>query len=161
MIISLVVAKSKNNVIGKNNQLPWHLPADLKHFKKITMGKPIIMGRKTFDSIGKPLPGRRNIIITRNKNYSAKGCDIFYSIDEAFNALKNETEVMIIGGANLYLQTLMRASCIYLTEIDVTIEGDAFFPALPVNEWKLISEEKFPADEKNSYAYRFQVWGKR
>ena len=119
MKISLVVAKSKNNVIGKNNQLPWHLPADLKHFKNLTMGKPIIMGRKTFDSIGKPLPGRRNIIISHQPNLFIDGCEVFHSIDDALSALKNETEVMIIGGANLYAQTIERASRLYLTEIDV------------------------------------------
>src|SRR3990167_205188 len=102
MITSLIAAISKNNVIGKNNKLPWHLPADLKHFKNITMGKPIIMGRKTFESIGKPLPGRQNIIITHNKNYRATGCDVFSSIDDALNAVKHQSEVMIIGGANLY-----------------------------------------------------------
>jgi len=161
MIISLIVAKSKNNVIGKNNQLPWHLPADLAHFKNVTMGKPIIMGRKTFESIGKPLPGRRNIIITRNKNYAAQGCDVFYSLDDALNALKNEMEVMIIGGANLYSQMLERASRLYLTEVDVDIDGDVFFSSPDPTKWQLISEQKCPIDQKNQYAYCFQVWEKR
>ncbi len=159
MKISLIVAKSKNNVIGKNNQLPWHLPADLKHFKTITMGKPIVMGRKTFDSIGKPLPGRRNIIISRDKNFYAHGCDVFHSIDDALYAVKNEKEVMIIGGENLFLQLLDRAQCIYMTIIDAEFEGDAFFPELN-NAWKLISEEKFLLDEKNVYAYRFLIYKK-
>lgn len=159
MKISLVVAKSKNNVIGKNNQLPWHLPADLKHFKNITMGKPIVMGRKTAESIGKPLPGRRNIIISHNKNFFATGCDIFHSIDDALKALKSEKEVMIIGGANLYAQMIEKADCIYMTVIDAEFEGDTFFPELN-NKWKLISEEKFLGDEKNKYAYWFQVWEK-
>jgi dihydrofolate reductase len=160
MLISLIVAKSKNNVIGKNNQLPWRLPADLKHFKNITMGKPIIMGRKTFESIGKPLPGRRNIIITHNKNYVAQGCDVFHSIDDALNALKNEVEVMIIGGANLYAQTMECASRLYLTEIDIEIDGDAFFPRLDLTKWQLVSEQKCAIDQKNQYAYCFQVWEK-
>lgn len=159
MKISLVVAKSKNNVIGKNNQLPWYLPADLKHFKNVTMGKPIIMGRKTFDSIGKPLPGRRNIIISHQQNLFIDGCDVFHSIDDAFNAVKTEKEVMIIGGANLYAQILDRAHCIYLTIIDAEFDGDAFFPELN-QEWKLISDEKFSHDEKNKYDYRFEVWSK-
>ena len=161
MIISLIVAKSKNNVIGKNNQLPWHLPADLKHFKDVTMGKPIIMGRKTFESIGKPLPGRRNIIITHNKNYTAEGCDVFHSIGDAFNAVKNETEVMIIGGANLYAQTIECASRLYLTEVDVEIDGDAFFPSPEPTKWQLVSEQKCIIDQKNQYDYSFQVWEKR
>ena len=161
MILSLIVAKSKNNVIGKNNQLPWHLPADLKHFKNITMGKPIIMGRKTFESIGRPLPGRRNIIITRNKNYAVEGCDIFHSIDDALNALKDEVEVMIIGGATLYAQTIERASRLYLTEVDVDIAGDVFFSSPDSTKWQLVSEQKCPIDQKNQYAYCFQVWEKR
>ncbi|EKD77260.1 MAG: dihydrofolate reductase [uncultured bacterium] len=157
MKISIIVAKSKNNVIGKNNQLPWYLPADLHHFKSITMGKPIIMGRKTAESIGKPLPGRRNIIITRDKNFHANGCDVVHSIDDALNAVKTEKEVMIIGGANLYSQFLPRADCIYMTIIDAELEGDIFFPELN-SEWKLTSEEKFSGDEKNKYAYRFLIY---
>lgn len=157
MKISLIVAKSKNSVIGKNNQLPWHLPADLKHFKQITLGKPIIMGRKTFDSIGKPLPGRRNIIISRDKKLLIEGCDVFHSIDDALNAVKHESEVMIIGGANLYAQTIARATYIYVTLIDAEMEGDTFFPELN-QQWKLVSDEKFPADEKNTYPYCFQIY---
>lgn len=157
MKISLVVAKSRNNVIGKNNQLPWHLPADLKHFKNVTMGKPIVMGRKTFDSIGKPLPGRRNIIISRDKNLHVDGCDVFHSIDDALHALKNEVEIMIIGGENLFLQVLDRAHHIYLTVIDANFEGDTFFPALN-HHWKLIEEECHSPDERNVYEYRFQLW---
>ncbi|OGT42395.1 MAG: hypothetical protein A3F13_03365 [Gammaproteobacteria bacterium RIFCSPHIGHO2_12_FULL_40_19] len=161
MKLSLIVAKSKNNVIGKNNQMPWHLPADLKHFKQITMGKPIIMGRKTFDSIGKPLPGRRNMIISRDTKLSIAGCDVFHGIDDALKAVKNEPEVMIIGGANLYEQTLARAHCIYLTLIDAEFEGDTFFLAPELNkEWQLVSEEKFPADDKNLFSYAFQVYKK-
>ncbi|OGT48457.1 MAG: hypothetical protein A3E82_03935 [Gammaproteobacteria bacterium RIFCSPHIGHO2_12_FULL_38_11] len=158
MKISLIVAKSKNNVIGNNNQLPWHLPADLAHFKAITMGKPIIMGRKTFDSIGKPLPGRRNIVISRDKKRMIRGCEVFHSIDDAFNAVKTEQEVMIIGGANLYLQTLSMANTIYLTVIDAEFPGDVFFPALNNNKWKLMSEEMHLPDEKNKHGYCFQVW---
>lgn len=157
MKISFVVAKSRNHVIGKDNRLPWQLPADLAHFKKITMGKPIIMGRKTFDSIGKPLPGRRNIIISHDKNLKIEGCDVFHSVDDALNAVKTSPEVMIIGGENLFSQTLSRANCIYLTVIDADFKGDTFFPTLGA-EWQLASEEKCLPDEKNKYAYRFQVW---
>lgn len=161
MKISLIVAKSKNNVIGKNNQLPWHLPADLKHFKEITMGKPIIMGRKTFESIGRPLPGRRNIVISRDKALSIPGCDIFHSIDDVFEAVKTEKEIMIIGGADLFSQCLSRADCIYLTVIDAEFDGDTFFVDLSAHEWKLISEEKFSADEKDKYAYSFLKYERR
>ena len=157
-MISFILAQSKNNVIGKNNQLPWHLPADLQHFKRVTMGKPIIMGRKTFDSIGKPLLGRRNIIISRDEKLLIAGCDVFSSIDHAIHSVKNESEIMIIGGANLFLQTLPRANKIYLTVIDENFEGDVFFPELNAKEWKMISEEKHSVDEKNKYAYSFQVW---
>ena len=156
-MISMISALAKNRAIGKKNALPWYLPADLKHFKQITMGKPIVMGRKTFDSIGKPLPGRRNIIVSRDKKLFVEGCDVFHSIDEALSAVKNESEVMIIGGANLYEQTIARADCIYLTLIDAEMEGDTFFPELS-QQWKLVSEEKFSADEKNSYAYSFQIY---
>lgn len=161
MILSIVVAKSKNNVIGKGNQLPWHLPADLKHFKSVTMGKPIVMGRKTFESIGRPLPGRRNVVISRDKNYSALGCDVFHSIDAALAELKNEKEVMIIGGANLYQQLLPLVTRIYLTEIDLEIEGDAFFPELDLSRWHALSRENYTKDEKNSCSFSFQLWEKR
>lgn len=159
MKISLIVAQSINHVIGKNNQLPWHLPADLKHFKNLTMGKPIIMGRKTFESIGKPLPGRRNIVISRDKRFFADGCDIFHSIDDALNAVTTEKEVMIIGGANLYSQVLHRAECIYMTIVDAKFDGDVFFPELNV-EWTISSEEKFLPNGKNMYPYRFLVYTK-
>lgn len=157
MKISLIVAQSKNHVIGKNNKMPWHLPADLKNFKNITMGKPIIMGRRTFESIGKPLPGRRNIVISRDTHLQIAGCDVFHSIEDALSSVKNESEVMIIGGANLYAQTISCAHTIYLTVIDAEFDGDTFFPALS-DGWVLQSEEKFSADEKNHYAYCFQVY---
>ena len=160
MILSIIAAISKNNVIGKQNKLPWHLPADLKHFKSVTMGKPIIMGRKTFESIGKPLPGRRNIIITHQQDYPAAGCDVFYSIEDALDAINNVPEAMIIGGANLYAQLLPRATRLYITRIDAEIEGDIFFPKIDWSQWQLISEEKFFTDEKNVYSFFFQVWKK-
>lgn len=160
MKISLIVAQSKNRVIGKDNHMPWHLPADLKHFKHITMGKPIIMGRKTFDSIGKPLPGRRNIVISRDKNLQIPGCEVFHSIEEALIAVQNEPEIMVIGGANLYAQMFARANTIYLTVIDAEFDGDTFFPALS-SEWILQSEETFSPDEKNQYAYCFQRYDRK
>src|SRR3989338_7976714 len=157
MKLSLIAAVSSNRVIGNNNRLPWHLPADLKHFKNLTLGKPVIMGRKTFDSIGKPLPDRKNIIISHNKNFSAVGCDVFHSIDDALTAVKTEKEVMIIGGAHLFHQVLDQADCIYMTIVNVECEGDTFFPALN-NTWRCISEEKHESDEKNAYPYQFLVY---
>ena len=158
MSISLILAKSTNDVIGYNNALLWHLPADLQHFKNITMGKPIIMGRKTFDSIGKPLPGRRNIVISRDKTLLISGCDVLHSLDAAIQLVKTEKEIMMIGGANLFLQTLPLADKIYLTLIEKNFDGDAFFPALNQAEWMRISDEPHAPDDKNKYAYRFQVW---
>ena len=156
MIISLIVAYSKNRTIGKNNQLPWYLPADLKHFKQITLGKPIVMGRKTFESIGRPLPGRRNIIISRGDK-KFEGCELFSSLEAALLALKNETEIMIIGGATLFAQTLPFVQKIYATEIDADIEGDTFFPEIDKDAWELIAEEMHLPDEKNQFLCKFKT----
>lgn len=153
--LAIVVAMDKNRVIGKNNQLPWHLPADLKHFKDVTMGKPIIMGRKTYESIGKPLPGRRNIIISRQKNLTIPGCEIFYSMDSALTALKMSEEVMIIGGAMIFQAILPRVTHLYLTIIHHAFEGDVFFPKLVESEWQEVSREDHSPDEKNCFAYSF------
>ncbi len=128
--ISIIAAMTNNHVIGKNNALPWHLPADLKHFKNITMGKPIIMGRKTFESIGKPLPGRQNIILTRDKNYHIDGCTIIHSLDE-LQSCTNAAEIFVIGGAEIYKQLLPLTQKLYLTFIDTEIDGDSYFP-----EWQ-------------------------
>ncbi len=158
MKLSLIAAQSRNRVIGKNNHIPWHLPADLRYFKQITMGKPIVMGRKTFDSIGRALPGRRNIVITRQSSFAAENCEVFHSIDTALHQLQNETEVMMIGGAELYAQCMDRADYIYLTVVEMECDGDAFFPIVNPAQWTLSSEEIFKSDEKNQYGYRFQVW---
>jgi dihydrofolate reductase len=153
-MISLIAAMSTNHVIGVNNQLPWHLPADFKHFKQLTLNKPIIMGRKTFESIGRPLPKRRNIIISRQEDYHADGCDVFTSIEAALEATQDEPEVMIIGGATLYEQTLPFADRLYLTIVDITLEGDAYFPKWS-NNWNIIDEVEHSRDEKNSLDFRF------
>lgn len=160
MKISLIVAKSKNNVIGKNNQLPWHLPADLQYFKKLTMGHHMIMGRKTYESIGKPLPGRTSIIITSNKDYSAPGCIIAHSLKDAINAAKKDEEVFIIGGAAVFTEALHLADIIYLTEIHENFEGDVFFPELDFLSWKLVKKEHHNPDEKNKYSYSFAQYEK-
>ncbi|MCO7224602.1 type 3 dihydrofolate reductase [Pleionea sp. CnH1-48] len=154
-IISLIAAMAKGRVIGLNNQMPWHLPADLKHFKETTMNKPIVMGRKTFDSIGKPLPGRRNIIITRNTSYSAPGIETVGSLEEAIELLKESEEIIIGGGGNIYQQTLEQADRLYLTFIDLETEGDAFFPEFEHLNLRETARVSRAADEKNPHACQF------
>lgn len=161
MDISIVVALSDNHVIGRNNTLPWRLPEDLKHFKRTTMGYPVVMGRKTFESIGKPLPGRLNIVVTRQRDWRADGAQRVNSIDEAFrlgaqNAQsKSLDQVMLIGGADLYAQSLARCTRLYLTEVHAQIDGDAFFPHINRSQWTELSREHHAADEKNPHDYSF------
>lgn len=155
MKISAIVAISQNNVIGQNNQLPWHLPADLQHFKSITMGKPILMGRKTFQSIGRPLPGRQNIILTQDKNFIAKDCIIAHSIAEALQMVAKQPEIFIIGGAALFVEMLPHIDTLYLTLIHHTFEGDTFFPVLNKEDWQEIERTDFVADERNPYPFSF------
>ena len=142
MIISLIVAIGKNRVIGKNNSLPWKLPADMKRFKELTLGKAVIMGRKTFESIGKPLHNRTNIILTHDKNYKAKDCIVVHSVDEALKAAKGNEEVMVIGGEQIFKEFLPMADKIHLTFIDEDFEGDAYFPEYNEKEWKEVSREE-------------------
>ena len=156
MRISAICAMSENHVIGKNNQLPWHLPADLAHFKKITWGKPILMGRKTYESIGRPLPGRCNVIITSNNDYQAAGCIIVHSIEQALEATKENDEIFIIGGALLYQKTLPLIQRLYVTLIHQHIEGDTFFPELKQEEWQEVERMDHDADS-NSFSYSFIV----
>lgn len=154
-IISLVVAESENHVIGKDNQLIWHLPNDLRHFKEKTLGKPVIMGRKTFESIGRPLPERQNIVISRDVYFSHPGILRVGSLAEAIQQAGQVSEIMIIGGGSIYEQALPIADKIYLTRVLHTFEGDVFFPAIDLNVWQLISEEKHDKDEKHAYNYVF------
>ena len=161
MKIALVVAVSQNNVIGRDNQLPWHLPEDLQYFKSVTMGKPILMGRKTFDSIGRPLPGRKNIVITRDLEWDAEGVEVVHSVDDALAtgadacAVANSDEIMIIGGAQIYRDCLPIADRLYLTRVEAEIEGDAFFPDIDIKQWQKIAEK--PPKEIDKYSYCFQV----
>lgn len=155
MIISLVVAMSRNCAIGNAGGMPWHLPADLKHFKRITMDKPIIMGRKTYDSIGRALPGRLNIVITRDKNWQADEVYVAHSVDDALRAAAEYEEVMIIGGANLYEQLLPNADRLYITEIDAEFPADTYFPAIDTDDWQETARETREADEKNPYRCNF------
>lgn len=158
MRISAICAMSENRVIGNHNQLPWHLPADLKHFKNITMGHPIIMGRKTYESIGRPLPGRLNIIITRDKNYQAPGCTVVNSIEDALSITQENDEIFIIGGASLYQSMLPFTQRLYLTLIHQEIEGDAYFPELNMNDWVEIERNTHLAEDAHSYSYSFLVF---
>lgn len=154
-IISLIAAMAKNRIIGKDNQMPWHLPADLGHFKAVTLGKPIIMGRKTYESIGRPLPGRKNIVISTNKAYMLDGCETATSLEEALELVKEVEEVMIIGGGFLYAQTLSQANKLYLTFIDLVVDGDTLFPDFKTLNIKEIKREDHQKDEKNPYDYVF------
>jgi dihydrofolate reductase len=135
MKLSLIVAMAENRTIGLNKEMPWHLSADLKKFKKITMGHPIIMGRKTFESIGKPLPGRKNIIISRNSNYLQEGCEVFNSLDSALESCSKEEEIFVIGGATLYESILEKSDRLYITEIKKSFAGDTWFPEFDQNQW--------------------------
>lgn len=155
MPIAQVVAISQNRVIGKDNQLIWHMPADLKHYKNITMGHHMIMGRKTYESIGRPLPGRTTVIITRDKNYKAEGCIIVNSLDEALKVAASDSEPCIVGGGEIFRQAMSITDKIYLTIIHHDFEGDTFYPELDPAEWKLIKREDFQPDEKNRYPYSF------
>ena len=151
-MIKLIVAISRNRVIGDSNELIWHLPADLKRFKEITTGHPIVMGRKTYQSIGRPLPNRRNIIITRDENFEVEGCEVVNSIEEAL--LLTNSDCFIIGGGEIYKQTLSLSEQIYMTKVDDVFKGDTTFPELD-RSWYVSKEEKFTSDEKNPYNYSF------
>lgn len=155
MVISIVAAMGKNRVVGKNNKLPWYLPADLKHFKELTLGKPVIMGKKTFESIGRPLPKRINIVLTRNENFNPQDCLTAHSVEEALKSAGEAKEVMVIGGASVYAQFLPRTDRIYLTLIDADFEGDTYFPEINPQEWKETQRIENEPDEKNSYKYTF------
>lgn len=161
MTLSLIAAMDRNHLIGNGNDLPWRLPADLQHFKRITLGKPVLMGRLTYESIGKPLPGRRNIVITRDAAYRAEGCEVVDSIDAALRTVSDVKEAMVIGGATLYTQMLPIADRLYVTYIDAAFDGDTWFPSWDEAEWREISRESHAPDERNAYPYRFVVLDRR
>ena len=169
MTLALIVAMARNNVIGRDNAMPWHQPDDLRYFKRMTLGKPVIMGRKTFGSIGRPLPGRPNIVVTRNTSFAAEGIHVVHSLDAAI-ALgqrllaelgQEDGELMLVGGAELYAQGLPLASRLYLTELHGEPEGDARFPAIDPAAWRELSREDHDAGEANTYAYSFVVLERR
>jgi len=151
-LISLIVAASTNNVIGNDGKLPWRLSGDLKRFKAVTMGKPIVMGRKTFDSIGRPLPGRQNIVMTRQNGFVADGCDVVQSTAEAVEVAGAAEEIMVIGGSQVYAAFLPMAERVYLTRVHAEVEGDAFFPSLDHAEWRESGSATYSVDESNEYA---------
>ncbi len=153
--ICVIAAMASNRVIGRNNTLPWHLPADLKRFKALTMGHPVVMGRKTYESIGRPLPGRRNLVITRKRGYSAPGCEVFHSLDEAIAACRGAQEIFIIGGAELYRESLQRAHRLEFTELRAEFEGDAVFPALSQAQWREASREIHEAEAGIPFRFDF------
>ncbi len=165
MKISMIAAMAHDRVIGKDNQMPWHLPADLAHFKRVTLGKPVLMGRKTFESIGRPLPGRRNLVISRNPGYQAEGIEVVGSVEAALALLTGSgsavEELMVIGGGHLYAEMLPSADRLYLTQIDLAVEGDTRFPAFDDGQWQRIDCESHPADEKNPHPYSFETWQRR
>ncbi len=153
--ICLVAAMDQNRVIGYRNQLPWHMPADLRHFKSVTIGKPVLMGRRTFEAIGRPLPKRRNLIVTHNPGYQAQGGEVFHDLAAALAEVKAQAEVMVIGGGEIFAQCLSIAQTMYLTFIQHAFKGDAFFPAWNSSEWQEVSREEHSADADNPYPYSF------
>lgn len=157
--IALIVAVADNYVIGAGNTIPWHCPADLQYFKRTTMGTPVLMGRKTYQSLKiKPLPGRRNIVITRDRNFTCDSCEVCLSIDEAFDITLSEKRIFIIGGENIYKQTLDIADELFITFVDAQVEGDRYFPVVQWDEWEPLREEYWKSDEKNPFDLAFKVY---
>ncbi|MEI7508785.1 MAG: dihydrofolate reductase [Flavobacterium sp.] len=160
-MITLIAAAAENNALGKDNQLIWHLPDDFKRFKEITSGHYIVMGRKTFESFPKPLPNRTHVIITRQENYIAEGCIVVNSLEKAIEACPKEEEVFVIGGAEIYRQSIDFADKIELTRVHDTFEADAYFPVINLNQWELVFEEYHPKDEKHKIDFTFQTFLKK
>ena len=158
MRLSLIAAVSENNVIGRGGQLPWHLSMDLKRFKRLTMGHHIIMGRRTFESIGRPLPGRIMIVLTRNPEFGAEGAIRAGDLDEALLRVSGDDEAFIIGGAEVYRRTLHRVSRLYITAVHATVKGDTLFPEIHWDDWVSLEDIRFPADEKNDFDYSFRIY---
>ncbi|NIN36559.1 MAG: type 3 dihydrofolate reductase [Gammaproteobacteria bacterium] len=157
MKISLIVAMDRNGIIGQDYTLPWRLSSDLKYFKAVTMGKPIVMGRKTHESIGRPLPGRDNVVLSRETDYQAEGCTVLNSLEDFYKQYADAGEVMIMGGADLYEQTLDKATRIYLTKVHAEVEGDTWFPKMDWDIWEEVGRQDFKADARNEYDYSFVI----
>ena len=162
MRLTAVVAATENDVIGRNNGMPWHLPADLAHFKAITLGHPVLMGRRTFEAIGRPLPGRRNLVLSRSPDFTVPGVDVVHTLEAAIAAAGDVPELMVIGGAALYTLALPRTDRVHLTRLHMTLDGDAHFPALPESQWREGSRSpRRPADERNACDMTFLVLERR
>jgi dihydrofolate reductase len=161
MIHSLVVAMDRQRVIGRDNRLPWHLPADLAYFKRVTLGHPVIMGRRTWESIGKPLPGRLNIVVSGNRDYRAPGALVVHSLDEAWRAAGDADEACVIGGTSLFAEALAVADRIHLTEVDAEVDGDTWFPAFDRSAWNEREIARHAADERHAHAFRIVVLERR
>lgn len=155
--ITLVAAMARNRAIGLEGRMPWHLPAELQHFKRTTLGKPVVMGRKTWASVGRPLPGRQNIVVTRQADYAAHGADVAQSLEQALECARGE-EVMIIGGGELYRQALPLAQRMVLTLIDCAPEADTWFPSWEADQWRRLASERFEPDERNEYGFEVVEW---
>ena len=155
MKVSIVVAMDENGLIGANNRLPWHLPADLRHFKALTMGHPLLMGRRTHESIGRPLPGRHNIVLTHRRDYDAEGCTVIHSLEAARDAAGAAAELMIIGGEAVFRQLLPQTGTIHLTRIHHAFEGNTWFPELAAGAWREVARQDCAADNDNRFAYSF------
>lgn len=160
-MLSLIVAVGERNEVGKAGKMPWHLPADLKHFKTLTLGKPVIMGRKTFEAMGKPLPQRRNIVVTRDEGFRAADCEVAHSFTDALVLAAGVPEIMVIGGAEIYREALPRAQRIYLTRVHAGFDADTFFPTLDPADWRESACEDHAADERNSFDYSFLIMQRR
>ena len=158
MTLAIIVATDEQGLIGKENDLPWKLSADLQYFRRVTMGKPLIMGRNTHESIGRALPGRKNIIVTKNNDYHVDGCVVVHSVEAALKEADQDLEVMVMGGASLYQQLLPQADKLYLTHVHASLEGDTWFPDWHKDEWHELSREDHLADDKNDYDYSFVVF---
>jgi dihydrofolate reductase len=165
--LAVIVAAAENGVIGRNNALPWHLPQDLRYFKRVTMGKPIVMGRKTFESIGRPLPGRTNIVITRNPDFTAQGVRVVASLDEALRLagdialIDGARELVVIGGAEIYKASIPLAGRLYITEVHATVQGDAFLPEIDWSQWREIGREHHVASDANPYDYSLVIYDRQ
>lgn len=161
MKVVIIVAMDIRGLIGDNNSLPWRLPADLRYFNKLTIGKTLLMGRKTYESIGRPLPGRKNIVVTSNTDYHVDGCTVASSLERALCVVSNDTkEIMVIGGASLYKQFLPIVNRVYITHVNAELEGNIWFPNWDTNQWREIKRENYASDDKNRYSYSFVVYDK-
>jgi dihydrofolate reductase len=160
-VISIIVAMAKNRVIGANGAIPWHLPEELKRFKRLTLGHHLVMGRRTWESIGRPLPGRTSLVVTRQRGFRAPGAKVAHSLDEAIAACGADDEIFVIGGAELYAQALPRAARLYLTTVEADVPGDTRMPEYSIGDWREISAESFPADARHRYSFRCAVYERR